>query len=700
MTEPHGPWSAGESEAHGVLAVRREASPVRLLPGALVPGTRYRLRRWLGDGGMGVVYEAEHVELERPVALKILRAQIAEHEDARERFRKEARTTTRIISPHVVQVLDFGLLPDGRVFYAMELLDGRPLSAEISDGPIAPARAIGLLRQICAGLAAAHRTGVIHRDVKPDNTMLVEDRSGRACVKLLDFGISSSVTDPNARRASGTPDYMAPEQIEGKPFDVRLDVYALGCTAYEMLTGAPPFRRASTIELIQAHLEDTPSAPSRGDDPFAIPPALAAVVMRCLAKEPADRFASMEELEAALCEAQIDAGLQTDWDDLPLPEIAPEARARLAARMPQARSPRIARRRWIAGATAVAAAIVAGLWLSSPRVDASDHARVERLVAMTRAAAERGIYVYPPPGEPTETAYISVITLEHIEGPAAAAADEQAAALRRSLAAELVALGDGYWDDADARAYARDYYAQAVLFDPGSEHARERAGFTRGELTELRARAEAQDFTEPELVATAPLIALALVEPDQRGDKVSELARAETPRASSKATRPTVTPTRRTAPASTQRIAPRVADDDAPVAVRAPGAIADREATSPSERTSLRRTLRKAQGAVASGDLDTAQRLFDQVLAQDPDQAAALRGLAEINLARGKHDRAVHYARRATQLDPEDGLAFVRLGDGHRGLNHRLAARRAYARAEVLGRPEAAPRLRELDAGR
>ncbi|HET6585116.1 MAG TPA: serine/threonine-protein kinase, partial [Nannocystaceae bacterium] len=147
-----------------------------------MPGTRFRLRRWLGEGGMGVVYEAEHVDLERAVALKILRAHVADRDDERERFRQEARMTTRIESPHVVNVLDFGLLPDGRVFYAMELLDGRPLSAEIGEGPIAPERAIGLLRQMSAGLAAAHRAGVIHRDVKPDNAMVVRDKSGRACV--------------------------------------------------------------------------------------------------------------------------------------------------------------------------------------------------------------------------------------------------------------------------------------------------------------------------------------------------------------------------------------------------------------------------------------------------------------------------------------------------------------------------------------
>ncbi|HWB81261.1 MAG TPA: serine/threonine-protein kinase, partial [Nannocystaceae bacterium] len=214
-----------------------------------MPGTRYRLRNWLGDGGMGVVYEAEHIDLERRVALKILRAHVADHEEERERFRQEARLTTKIASPYVVQVLDCGVLRDGRVFYAMELLQGKPLSYEIARGPIEAGRVIGLLRQMCAGLAAAHAAGVIHRDVKPDNAMICQS-SGRAYVKLLDFGIASPVSDEGSRRASGTPEYMAPEQIEGRPFDVRLDVYALGCTAYEMLTGNPPFCRETTGEVV------------------------------------------------------------------------------------------------------------------------------------------------------------------------------------------------------------------------------------------------------------------------------------------------------------------------------------------------------------------------------------------------------------------------------------------------------------------
>ncbi|MBC8069652.1 MAG: serine/threonine protein kinase, partial [Deltaproteobacteria bacterium] len=494
---------------------------MRLLPGSIVPGTRYRLTNWLGDGGMGVVYEAEHIDLERPVALKILRGQIADRDEERERFRQEARMTTRIVSPNVVQVLDFGLLRDGRVFYAMELLRGRPLSYEIMRGPIAPARAIGLLRQMCAGLAAAHESGVIHRDVKPDNAMVCE-RSGRSCIKLLDFGIASPVSDATTKRASGTPEYMAPEQIEGLPFDVRLDVYALGCTAYEMLTGHPPFRGETTLDVIKAHLSEEPVLPSKTATRPEIPAALEQVVMRCIAKRREDRYESMADLEAALCEAQIAAGMQTDWDDLPLPAVSAERRERIEAKMPKPRASRVSRRRrWVAVASGALALSAALVWLPSTSVGAADHERVEELVDGARAAALKGAFVYPLQGEPNDTAYATLVTLENLDGPAEKIADEAAVHLRRSLADELVALGDGYWDDPDARPYARDYYAQAVLFDPESAHARARAGFTPGELTDLRVRAETQDFSEPELAAAEPLVALAVVDEQARAAALS-----------------------------------------------------------------------------------------------------------------------------------------------------------------------------------
>jgi len=677
----------------------RSGSNVRLLPGQLVPGTRFRLRRWLGEGGMGVVYEAEHVDLERPVALKILRAHVSDRDDERERFRQEARMTTRIESPHVVQVLDFGLLRDGRVFYAMELLDGCPLSAEVAKGPIPPARVIGLLRQMCAGLAEAHRAGVIHRDVKPDNAMIVRDRSGRTCVKLLDFGIASPVRTTSERRTSGTPDYMAPEQIEGKPFDGRLDMYALGCTAYEMLTGQTPFRATTTAGMLRAHLDDEPKPLSTLRPELAVPKPLEEVVLRCLAKDPDDRFRDMADLEAALCEAQIAAGLRTEWDDLPLPEVEPERRERIAARMPRPRASRMARRRRWVGALSGALAVMAGaLWLSTTNVGAADHARVEELVGVARDAATRGVYVYPPPNEDTETAYRTIVELESLDGPASEMAGAAANDLRRELAGELVALGDAYWNDPDARAFARDYYAQAVLFDPGSSHARSRAGFTPGEINDLRVRAENQDFSEPELRAAEPLLALAAPDEGERARRLAEVVSSDAPKSATSCqrmhglaeTRKNREPER---PASVARIPMPVAIE---VAVPASSELAP---TQPSKRQSgtAKQIAKQGHKALAAGDRDEAAALFQQAIALDPRNGSAAAGLSDVYFDRGDHQRALQYAQRAVQLDPSSGASLVRLGDAYFKVLDYDAARRSYERAAALGRTDAKQRLQRLN---
>jgi tetratricopeptide (TPR) repeat protein/predicted Ser/Thr protein kinase len=716
MFQPTVPWSPSlavsqwhtiprpsETDPHTVgvdsAPRERESSNVRLLPGHLVPGTRFRLRRWLGEGGMGVVYEAEHVDLERPVALKILRAHVAERDDERERFRQEARMTTRIESPNVVNVLDFGLLPDGRVFYAMELLDGRPLSAEIAEGAMAPARALALLRQMCAGLAAAHRAGVIHRDIKPDNAMIVRDKSGRACVKLLDFGIASPVRTTSERRTSGTPDYMAPEQIEGRPFDGRLDMYALGCTAYEMLTGHTPFRGATTAAMLRAHLEDDPTPLTARRPELPIPKPLEEVVLRCLAKEPSDRYADMADLEAALCEAQIAAGVRTEWDDLPLPDVASDRRERIAAKMPRPMASRAKRQRRLATLlSAGAAAVVVGLWLHATTVGAADHERVDELVGAAKDAAIRGMYVYPPPGEQTDTAYRTLVTLESVEGPAAADADAAAAQLRTELATELVALGDSYWDDPDARAFARDYYAQAVLFDPQSQHARSRAGFTPGEINDLRVRAENQDFSTPELEAAEPLLALAMPDADERARKLAEVVDGDAPESATSCGRIRGLASRKrshephAAAPSVQRIPVPVA-----VEVRTPESGIAPSQPSGRERTSARKLAKEGRAALGTGDRDEAAALFHQALALDPKNAAAAAGLSDVYFDRGEHQRALHYAQRAVQLEPKNGASLVRLGDAYFKVLDRGAARRAYERAQALGRPEASTRLHRMD---
>ena len=206
---------------------------IRLLPGRRVPGTRYRLIRWLGEGGMGVVYEAEHEDIERRVALKILRLEATEDPQLAAQFRDEARAASRIGAPNIVEIFDFGELPDGRLFICMELLDGKDLVPATETDARPPAEVIAIFRQLCKALGAAHKAGIVHRDIKPENIILVRKGGRDGVVKVVDFGISAVLGQERRNKIAGTPHYMAPEQIRGHAFDGRLDQYAAGCVAYE-----------------------------------------------------------------------------------------------------------------------------------------------------------------------------------------------------------------------------------------------------------------------------------------------------------------------------------------------------------------------------------------------------------------------------------------------------------------------------------
>ena len=313
---------------------------------------------------MGVVYEAEHVQLGRRVAVKVLSRGLVDDPTAIEMFRREARTTSRLGNPHIVDVNDLTVLPDGRLMFAMELLHGPTLLEEIERGEVELPRVFAILRQLCKGLAAAHGAGVVHRDIKPENIVLVERADARAdAVKILDFGIAVIEGANPARRLAGTPAYLAPELIAGGDGDHRVDMYSVGCVAFELLTGKPPFAAGNHLSVLRSHVQTQPTLPENGR---RVPKALEQVVLRCLAKDPADRFVDMDDLEAALCEAQVAAHVVTEWGDLPLPSgIEPQRRRWLEGRMPGRR--RALRWRGAAIATvAVAGAALAALAVQPP----------------------------------------------------------------------------------------------------------------------------------------------------------------------------------------------------------------------------------------------------------------------------------------------------------------------------------------------
>lgn len=267
---------------------------------------QYALKRKLGEGGMGEVWLAEHGLLKRPCAVKFVRPELAASAATSARFAREVQAVTGLTHPNTVRVYDYGRADDGSFYLVMEYLDGPTLEDLVrAGGPLPPGRVVSLVRQLCGALAEAHAAGLVHRDLKPGN-VIVATLGGRPDVaKLLDFGLVQDLSDEADGRLTrtgtvlGTPAYMCPEQAAGESaVDSRGDVYALGAVAFFALAGRPPFEGKSVGQLLAAHRSQPP--PSLTDLRPDVPADVAAVVARCLAKAPADRFQSAGDLDRAL----------------------------------------------------------------------------------------------------------------------------------------------------------------------------------------------------------------------------------------------------------------------------------------------------------------------------------------------------------------------------------------------------------------
>lgn len=269
------------------------------LEGAL--RNQYVLERELGRGGMGVVFLARDLKLDRLVAIKALPLHLADDERVRERFLREARTAARLSHPNIVPVHRADEI-DGRVFFVMGFVDGDSLAQRVAQrGPLPPDEVVGVLHDVADALDEAHRHGIIHRDVKAEN-ILIDHRTGRAMV--TDFGIARVIEAAPLTATGlllGTAQYMSPEQIVGESVDARSDVYSLGVVAFHALTARFPFQSETASAVLVAHVTKTP--PRLHDVAPSVPPALADVVDRCLAKEPGDRFQSAADLRTALNQA-------------------------------------------------------------------------------------------------------------------------------------------------------------------------------------------------------------------------------------------------------------------------------------------------------------------------------------------------------------------------------------------------------------
>ncbi len=302
---------AGIAGAWGVYTMgrlRREAFEAKQLG-------QYRLKRLLGAGGMGEVHLAEHQLMKRPVAIKLIKPSKAGDPQALARFEREVRATAKLSHWNTIEIFDYGHTDDGTFYYVMEYLPGKSLADLIDQhGAMLPTRVVSLLSQVCEGLSEAHGIGLIHRDIKPGNIFAAQRGGVYDVAKLLDFGLAKpavskgDITLTQEGAITGSPLFMAPEQAagDGEP-DVRSDIYALGGVAYYLLTGRPPFEAENPIKVLLAHARDAVTPPSQLQT--GIPRDLEEIVLRCLEKEPQNRFANVNELRDAL----VSCGIYGKW---------------------------------------------------------------------------------------------------------------------------------------------------------------------------------------------------------------------------------------------------------------------------------------------------------------------------------------------------------------------------------------------------
>lgn len=306
---------------------------------------RYHLTEIIGKGGMGVVYLARHEMMDRLVALKMLQTELTQDEMSVKRFQQEAKAASHLNHPHLITLHDFGILPTGQPFLVMEYLQGVSLLDVLrSEGPLEPKRAVKIFSEVADGLYHAHKVGILHRDLKPSNIILINNQGDRDFVKIVDFGLAKLM--PWSGKESqhltktgevfGSPIYMSPEQCMGKQLWPTSDIYSLGITLFEALTGKPPFRGANSIQTASKHMTEAPPKLVDIRPDLPLPEGLERVVQKCLNKNPDDRFQDMAEFKDAL-----QAALNTDRVEMPaslmvstraIPAVSPQSAALSAIR--------------------------------------------------------------------------------------------------------------------------------------------------------------------------------------------------------------------------------------------------------------------------------------------------------------------------------------------------------------------------------
>lgn len=651
-------------------------------PAAPVKVSRYTVLDELGSGGLGVVYAAYDPKLDRRVALKLINPARVSPDNA-QRMLREAQAMAQLTHPNVAAVYDTGPHENG-TFIAMELVEGVTLSRWTLDENPPWKETRDVLVAAGLGLAAAHQRGLIHRDFKPANVLV--DHTGRP--RVLDFGLACSVEEVGQNVSAtdmsqsllgdaltktgvilGTPQYMAPEQFSGRA-DARSDQWAFCVTVWESLYRQRPFEAEdvpSMQRLVTAgELGAVPSASS-------VPGWVERVLRRGLSVAPEQRFADMESLLSAL---------QQDK-----------------------RSRRLQRLGLLAAVVLSAALTGMGMWLTRPEPTEQRRAEVQQLEQDARAAAERGYYIYPPLDDPAApTAFGSVVALEQMDGPIKDAAFERGQALRHDLALALVALGDRYAEQTGGAAFAADYYASALIFEPEHDRARERSSLTPGELSLLRRKARSAEFSPAELQGAQVLAALSERDEPTRTAKVAALMRTASPAASTSVHLEALLGPKSLARArskSRKTAAPAVVAKPASTPTADPGQAAATPvvvttAKSSGKGLSAAAEIKAGNAALARGDDAAAERAFHRALNKNRRSLTALLRLSALYFDRGAHQKALKYARKATSVAPRNAAAHMELGDACFKVHRYDEARKEYERAGKLGHKGARRALERL----
>lgn len=301
---PIAPYKAGGPDKSGIKNYQNGRTPI---------GDRYEIDGVLGRGGMGIVYKGKHVLMNRPVAIKMLHPENADDDSVVARFQSEAQTLSQLSHPNLVSVFDFGITSNDEPYMIMDFHSGSNLESYlVANGILSSETGIGIFKQVLSGLSVVHKAGIVHRDIKPGNIIVSQERMPK--VKIVDFGIAKNPSTEKERlkitntgEVMGTPRYMSPEQCTGKELDARSDIYALGCVMYECFTGKPTFDGDSFYDMVRLHLNETPSRLPFFQPAVDLPKELVEVIFKALKKNPDDRYQSAEEMLDALNKVPISA---------------------------------------------------------------------------------------------------------------------------------------------------------------------------------------------------------------------------------------------------------------------------------------------------------------------------------------------------------------------------------------------------------